>query len=335
MKERQIKRILKPNNILIIITIIALIVTLVLILVALYIRYKETKEISNLGTLIENYEDIKGKYAKINIKHIPNKITESEKQKHYYFVTDEEGYIYIANITNKTYKKLEKKYNNGDKTYELKGYLFNIPSKVKKAAIETGNKLFEEEKFTYSNLSDYVGNVYLDETKKANNSTIKILYAIATVVGIFACALFISSMIQIIKLRKFNKNKELVKKVKKELEDLIDDSYKKQKLYLTNNYIISKTKGLEVFEYKDIIWEYSKIKYINGIAQGKYLNLCTRDKKVHSIARTGANYDTIDEIMKEIKEKNPNIKIGFTKDNREYFKKIKKESINDKNKIKR
>ena len=77
MKERQIKRILKPNNILIIITIIALIVTLVLILAALYIRYKETKEISNLGTLIENYEDIKGKYAKINIKHIPNKITES------------------------------------------------------------------------------------------------------------------------------------------------------------------------------------------------------------------------------------------------------------------
>ena len=61
------------------------------------------------------------------------------------------------------------------------------------------------------------------------------------------------------------------------------------------------------------------------MAQGKCLILCTRDIKRHSVAATGANDASIDEIMIEIKDKNDNVKIGFTKENREFFKGFQKE----------
>ncbi|MCI8620292.1 MAG: hypothetical protein HFJ50_00110 [Clostridia bacterium] len=53
--------------------------------------------------------------------------------------------------------------------------------------------------------------------------------------------------------------------------------------------------------------------------------LCTKDKKKYTMAGTGANDTAIDEIMTEIKDKNPNVRIGFTKENREFFKDYKKE----------
>ena len=139
--------------------------------------------------------------------------------------------------------------------------------------------------------------------------------------------MIITSASQIARTRKFTKNKELVEDVREELRSMNDDAYGKLKIYLTNKYIVSKTGGISIFEYKDVIWVYATVRYVNGVAQGRSLMLCTKDKKKVTMAATGPNDTALDEIMTEIHDKNPNVRIGFTKENREYFKEYQKENM--------
>lgn len=329
MEEKEVQKILKPAKMIIIITIITIAVTLALIGTGLYLQYDSTKEPRPLGELIENYEDKEGEYVKIQMAYVPYGIAEEDGNRYYYFATDAEGYMYIVRITDSTYKKIEEMYNNGEGTvdYELKGYTFTIPYELKKIAIEAGNEAFEEKVLTYSNFEDYVGNVYIDEVDKPENDTTSTLYGLSLIVGLFTLALIISCVSQILRTRKVTGNKELMEELKNELTDLTDNTYKKLKIYLTSKYIVSKSGGIEAFEYKDVIWEYSQIRYVNGIASGKSLILCTKDKKKHTLASTGANDNSIDEIMIEIKDKNPNVRIGYTKENRDFFKEYQKEEM--------
>lgn len=147
------------------------------------------------------------------------------------------------------------------------------------------------------------------------------------ITGLFTIILGGTAISQVLRTSKITKNKELVEDAKLELESLTDNPYKKLKIYLTNKYIISKSGGLHIIEYKDVIWEYSLIRYVNGIAQSKSLMLCTKNKKKLSIAVGTANDSNIDEIMVEIKDKNDNVKIGYTKENREFYKNYQKESL--------
>ncbi len=55
--------------------------------------------------------------------------------------------------------------------------------------------------------------------------------------------------------------------------------------------------------------------------------LCTKNKKKLSVAVGGANDSNIDEIMVEIKDKNDNVRIGYTKENRDFYKNYRKEEL--------
>lgn len=329
MEENEINKILKPGKFLFIITIIAVIITLALFGAGYYLEYDKTTNPKDLGELIENYQDKDGEYAKIDIGTIPYGFAEEDNSRYYYFAMDKNNFMYIIRITDSTYKKLEEMYNNGEGTvdYQLKGYLFSIPNNLKSIAIKAGNEAFEKDILTYSNFEDYVGTVYIDETQKPEGNITETLYIFGIFIGVFTTFLVIASISQYIKMKKFTGNTELVEEIRNELAGLTDNTYKKQKVYLTNKYIISKTGAIEIFEYKDIIWEYCQTRYVNGVAQGKSLVLCTRDKKRHGIAATGPNDASIDEIMMEISDKNENVRIGFTKENRQFFKEFQKEVI--------
>ncbi|MDE5830974.1 MAG: hypothetical protein K2H53_05010, partial [Clostridia bacterium] len=98
------------------------------------------------------------------------------------------------------------------------------------------------------------------------------------ITGLFTVILGGTAISQKLRTSKITKDKELVEDAKLELESLTDNPYKKLKIYLTNKYIISKAGGLSITQYKDVIWEYSLIRYVNGIAQSKSLMLCTKNK---------------------------------------------------------
>lgn len=331
MDEKQIDKILKPGKILLIITIIAIIGTIALFGAGVYTSYNATKSPEPLGTLIDNGEDKEGKYAKIDVVTIPYGFAEEGKGRYYYFVKDADGYMYIVRITDSTYKKLEKMYNDreGEVKYEFKGYTYKIPASLKRLAIEAANEGVEDEskKMTYANFEGYVGSVYIDETKKPESDDSSMFYGMGIMAGVLTVCLVIASVTQIINVRKITKNSELMEELKAELAGNTDDTYKKLKLYLTDRYIISRTGGIEAFGYKDVIWEYSLIRYVNGVAQGKTLIIYTRDKRRHNLAATGPNDERIEEIMTEISDKNPNVRVGYTKENRQFFKEFKKEAM--------
>ena len=79
MEEKQIDKVLKPSKILLIITIIAAIVTLGVIGAAFYLNYKDKQDPKDLGTLITNYEDKEGEYAKLHITTVPYGFAEEDE----------------------------------------------------------------------------------------------------------------------------------------------------------------------------------------------------------------------------------------------------------------
>ena len=295
---------------------------------AIYLNYNETNEPKDLGDLIEAYEDDEGVYAKIDMNYIPYGFAEEGTDRHYYFASDKEGYLYIIRIQDSTYEKLEAmcpSEEDGTLDYVFKGYTFKIPAELKKLAIEVANEdIYEEETFTYSNFEDYVGTVYIDETDKPSSSRANTAMGIGIIAGVFTVVLIIAAVSQFVSSRKTVKNTELIEELKTELQGLDDNPYKKLKIYLTSRYIISKYGGLEAIKYRDVIWEYPQIRYTNGVASGKTLIICTTDKKKHALAQSGPNDASIDEIMTEIKDKNPEVRIGYTKENREFFKSYQK-----------
>lgn len=330
MEENEIKKVLKTGKAMMITTIVFLIITLGLIGGAFYLNYQNTNNPEDLGELIENYQDTEGKYAKINLSYLPYGFAEEEgSTRYYYFAMDSDNFMYVVRLTEKTYEELEKLSNNGNDTfdYEIKGYTFNLSTKLKQLAVQAANEAFENATFTYSNITDYIGNVYIDETETPDDDMSVGLFGMSILSGMFLIVFGIAFISQVLRTRKVTGNKELMEELRNELEGLTDNPYKKQKVYLTTKYLISKVGGLTAIEYRDIIWVYSQIRYVNGIAQGKTLMVCTKDKKKYGLVATGANDASVEEIMVEIKDKNENVRIGFTKENREFFRNYHKENI--------
>ncbi len=327
MEQKDIDKILKPGKLLLIVVIVLILATLGLVGASFYVEYEAKKDPKPLGELIENNQDKAGTYAKVQMATIPYGFAEEGEGKYYYFTMDPEGYMYIVRVTDDTYKKLEEMYNNGEGKvdYEFKGFTFTTPSKLKSLAIEATNEIFEENPIRLSDFEDYFGKVYIDETEKVDNQTVNNLQAVAIIVGAFAFIFGIILISQVVRTKKVLNNKELVEDLKEELASLNDDQYKNLKLYLTNKYIVSKLSGLEVFEYKDVIWEYSLIRYRNGIETGVSLMLVTKDKKKHELAAASAHSTRIDEIMTEIHDRNPNVRVGYSKENRDFYKNYQKQ----------
>ncbi|MDE5830975.1 MAG: hypothetical protein K2H53_05015 [Clostridia bacterium] len=173
MEQREIDKIFKPGKTLLIVTLIFLIATVALIGTAIYMRVEETSNPRDLGELIENYEDKEGVYAKINLGYLPYGFAEEDNSKYYYLAMDKDGYMYIVRITDGTYDELLKLSAEGKNEieYELKGYTFDIPMDLKRLAVSAGNEVFENMDLTISNIENYVGGVYIDETELPDDDT--------------------------------------------------------------------------------------------------------------------------------------------------------------------
>ena len=128
-----------------------------------------------------------------------------------------------------------------------------------------------------------------------------------------------------ITLKKYN-----IDELKYELSKSSVKKYEKLNIYLTDNYIISKNMGLNILEYKNVVWLYKEKRIIRyrrtGIPIGISL-LAFNKKKGYEIAYISIfkkTEKTLDEVMFEVQEKNNNVMLGYTKENVENFKKIQK-----------
>lgn len=335
MEEREIDKILKPGKILLTITIIFILATVAIFIAGFIQENQLKKNPTALGELIKNNEEKEGQYVKLNMAYVPyafaeEKIEGTDKVYYYYFAWDAEDYMYIVRLTDKTYEHIEslKKEDSDKIEYEFKGYTFRTLPDLKKLAIEGANEIFEEKTINSSNFSDYFGTVYIDETEVPTNSSgDPTFYGIGFCVGIFALMfgiIYFSRMRGTISARK---NPELMQELRDELASLNDNQFGKLKVYLTSKYIIGKASAVIAIKYEDVIWEYSEIHKRNGVEMNKSLIICTKNKKKIVLATSGPSDMAIDEIMVEIQDRNEAVKIGYTKENRQFYRDYRKDNL--------
>lgn len=144
------------------------------------------------------------------------------------------------------------------------------------------------------------------------------LYICLALFGLFFLILAIFYILPaIIKSSSTLNDKNLMTNLSIELASLTETPYKKQHVYLTENYVIY---GTQAVKYEDIEWAYILVSYSYGIKAGENLNLKIKGNKKHiTIASVGPKSNVLDDILNDIQSKNENIKIGYNEENKKLF----------------
>lgn len=324
MKEENYKKILKADKKLVIWMIILIFVSGLLFYFGSKFDKTDKLTATDYNYLIANYQDEDEDYVKVTITDIPY-IFAYKGNYNYYFVYDEYDYAYIARLTDDTYNMLEKKYDNGeDINYELVGYTYKIESDVLDIAIETYNDWAKQTIIDESNYRDYFGTTYLDETVKPSDNMEALLIILGAISSICVIVLMICYIISVINVKRMIK-KYGREDLEYELGKSSTKSYKKAGIYLTEKYIISTFAGLRVLKYDELIWIYNQKRRYNFVSMGNYLLGIGKNKKTYQIAYCYKDINMLSEIMHDINTKNPDILIGYTKENKAKYKEIIKD----------
>lgn len=266
-------------------------------------------------------------YGKIDVEGVTLPFAESDDEK-VYFVWDEDR-MYLANISEEAFKSLRDIYDytyNEDMdfpgTVTIKGSSVSIPSDLKKLAIEYYNKWFAEDgkKLTTANFNTVFGSFYLDTHTSPAKDNFTITLMVAVVLGFCGICLIITYLNNRRSSKKslavFEGNME---RLEKELNDSQTSSYKKYKLFLTENYIVTYAGGLKVVSYQDIVWLYPKEVTYRGVTT-RTIYVVTNDSKMHTVLTMSLNKKTreeTDEIYQAVLIKLPKDALaGYTNENR-------------------
>jgi hypothetical protein len=322
MNNNEKLKMLKGNNKGIFISFIIFIIGVILIIAGFLIDDSNSKTPKDYGTLISNKQDNTNEYVKVNIGYLPYLFATSEDEygeKNYYIIFDTEGFPYIARLTDVTYNVIKVKYDNDEEiSYEIEGYLFKQEEKLKELAMDAHKELFTDSLISEANYEMYFGKSYLDETMTPSSDIVSIMIGIGVGTSILGFAIFIVFIVY--KIR-FKKNIKKYDKYELESELLSSDAlyFKKENICLTNKYIISTLKGLDVIKYEDILWAYYENRNLNYSNIGKYLIVGLKNKKLIELAYSFNDEEVLIEIMNKIKMKNKDILIGYSKENQNKY----------------
>lgn len=242
----------------------------------------------------------------------------------YYFLMDEE-YLYIGYLDYATYQELDNDNINND-PITIKGLTKKIPDDVIDLAIEVYNEETGEEFLTKDNYKNYIGEIFIDTTEELVDDVLQIILGLLFLIISFVY--FIVYIVVANKYKKIKKDSVLWEQITDELSRDSVIEYSKFGLYLTDSYIIDGNKGFTVIPYSDVYWTYLHEQKYNGITCSRCLIVITVNKKKYEIALLGGIKpklkDTYTEIFNNIYNKNNDILIGFTKENKLRYKEFKK-----------
>lgn len=323
-----LNKILRKNHINLIIVVLCIIVALF----SIY-RFKSIEKLENNADNAVNYNELITQqndkdniYVSLEIVDIPYEIAERKVNyayEKYYILYDKNNYMYVAKLSDKTFKKIKEEYqkNSANFSYTLVGYIYKIPNDLKKIIIDVYNTDNDGNEINNSNYYKYFGSTYIDDTYTKYTSRIAIYHIIMIISVLVGSICLINWCIYMINTRKTFKKLSFT-----QLDDELSKSsksYSNVGIYLTDNYLISTYRGLHVFSYHDIIWVYlgnngkpltkDKI-HINIFAKGKIKYLT---KSVYN-----GESSIFSEIIDEILNKNENVMVGYTYENMKNYKTV-------------
>lgn len=290
---------------------------------AYYINYHIENGSATLHELIYNGSTKEKDITSLTVTEKPYVFAEYDSNTtspKYYFLMDED-YLYVGYLDYDTYTKLDKD-SIMDEPITIRGVTKRIPDDVIDIAIEVYNEDLEEAFLTKENYKDYIGEICIDTVSDLKDNIFQmILGALFSNVSIIYLIIYIFKNH---KIRKVKKNDMLWQDVQSELGSSETIEYAKFSTYLTPNYIMDGSKGLQLISYQDIIWIYLHENKYNGVTNNRNLVVITRNKKKHYIADLSGLRpkikDTYLDLMRDIYEKNQDILVGYTKENRKQAK---------------
>lgn len=237
------------------------------------------------------------------------------KDDYCYFVYDE-NYYYIIRMSEKKYKEL---FENGGSTIRVEGTVSPITDEIKELAIDGFNELAEDNVVNKLNFEDYFGDVYLNLNSTFSSDANLFIFS-----GFITFAIGLTTLIiNIYRKCKFKKNYNKLSDMEKSYIDSELNSsnclfYKKQKLFLTDNYIVNFSVDFFVCRYSDIIWMYTHEQYYNGIKINEYINIMLKNGKKYRFCtgKSKKHSEVLNSVWSYIINKNNYILLGFDESNK-------------------
>ena len=242
-----------------------------------------------------------------------------------HFVWDINEKLYVLDVLPSLARELQNA--TVDNPIRITGLTKEITGEIRDDAIARYNsfKNMDMEALTTSNFDDVVGSTYLYPRDELTNKWVFYVFGI-----IFLCfalpfaiaSLFIERRIKRVVGNLSQKEADLISA---EVEDDETIVFSKVQLFLTENYIISLGKSLDITKYTDIAWIYFTDMRQNGVLSSRHINIITYDGKDRFIPVIpyGKTRDAHLVIIDIIAGKNPEMLVGYTEENVSIMKSVK------------
>ncbi len=320
VKSKQIAQTINKNRINLIVTLIFLFIGILFMAWAFLFHRFDNGNTKFLHDMMAEGKAYVGEKAKIEVFENPYVFAEYESNKEhgkYYFLMDEK-YLYIGYLNNKTFSELSSS-DIGENPIIVKGITKDLTDDVISLAIEVYNEQTGEDFLTRENYKQYIGEVYLDTVDSGFNG----LYLMVGIISLIPGSVLGYSYWQ--HRKQFNKVMNSYtdtewQLIEKELESTNTNTKLKVPFYLTENYIVDISNGLDIIKYSDIVWIYSYQIKQYGMIVKQSLIVYTKDGNKHNIAHVNSaskkKMQLLEEVISDVISKNSGVVSGYTKENR-------------------
>lgn len=292
------------------------------------ISQEDLGEALDFSNVVASETAEENEYVSLSITEDPLLFAEYDSNSHdskYYFLWNG-SYMYVGYLDYDTYQEILKDgFQNGN--YTIYGKTKKLSDDVINIAIDAYNDTYGEKFLTQNNYMNYFGYFYIDASSPLHDTAFQMLAGTIFIALAIVCYVLYFMRRGQTKKMIVSKSKTEWNKILNEIEQESTKYYKNFKLYLTDTYVIDISRSLQVFKYEDIGWMYQyELRQYGVLSQRNIVIATKKNKKKYIIANTDGirkrSKKDVTEIMEWIASKNPDMLVGFTKENKEKAKEL-------------
>ena len=236
---------------------------------------------------------------------------------YYHIAEDEQGYFYIVHMSERAYRQMSAQQAYWNEETNVKTPL-RMTGIAKSATATMKSYITEAVEISVLDYGTYFGSNYLDATSTPNSDGIWGW-------GVLAVITLLLGLVLTLSYRGAKKRTDralealggyAVEQAAAELDAPTTRVVGRDALRMGENYVFGRRKGL-MLRYDQILWAYQQIQRTNFIVTGRNLMVADVWGKVTVAAAFGRKGEAqINELLRELAQKNSSILLGFSADNR-------------------
>ena len=247
----------------------------------------------------------------------------------YYTAFDADGYMYTVRLSDKQFEDMTVQYDyfvNAEENDPLPApyRLYGMSQKTTDNIADAVCSAWGADQADYY---EYFGNLFLNGTTTPAEEKGAVWFLAALFAFLFGLMLagmgVNANRIAKKSIRRLEERGEL-DAAAAELEDPSNETFLKGALRLGEHYVFSKNTGA-AFRYEDILWCYTRVTRSGLIKMSTSVianTATTKNIALAAIVRGKEAEEVIEAVMATLAEKNPNVLLGFTNENRKAYKAI-------------